>query len=633
MQKVMLIVLVLAGVCWGAVTLVRDPMCTSKWYAYVPASLDSSMYARYEVTAPLIDGLRYPTYATLGGLAYGKVYQGFTIVPGMTEWAETGTWSAVTFTSGGSDVAPFVVRKTSTLNNYVDIAVPEGFNRISLVYLQTSSDSTTITVSWDDDSTTGLTTTSINTNGSTVTETVIATAASPDGVKALRFKKTAANTMYLIAVRCFNTLAVGNPATLHSDSLWRGDDLIDQTTGSWAAGQMRPTKAKFAGYASIICASTSTFDLAISHNISGVGGFTGGQNHFNPPNNAPYSYLSGEFTQGPAVFVDNDSAYSLWDNTNNPKRKVLSGANITFGSRGIALCCALLDNCDTAYTASENVTCGTATGKVGSAVTIKPAAAFETGLLAYRDIDSTNLTLASRIKVWMKSSIALNAGDLQLLIDDTSACASAIETLDLPAFAAGEWQTIDVFTTTPASLGAVISIGLNSTRDFGACTVTMDNIVWGRSDSPEMSWQFCFTPDGCNQSGALYFNTAQEVTAAYYCPMLSLDATTWGAASYKLTDGRTSVAMPAATQTLTGYQRLEIFVPINGYKVILSSLQPNTSVYLLKDTYKIYLKTNPSAMFNGSTAEDGDIYPFAGSVDVKTIEYEASTGRLLDGRF
>ena len=104
------------------------------------------------------------------------------------------------------------------------------------------------------------------------------------------------------------------------------------------------------------------------------------------------------------------------------------------------------------------------------------AAGSNTGRLATKAITSINFTARTEISLRIKSSIALNAGDLQLLLDDTAACVSPQETLNIPALSAGVWTKVNLTLATPANLTAVISVGLNMAVDKGAFVVNIDDI-------------------------------------------------------------------------------------------------------------------------------------------------------------
>lgn len=142
----------------------------------------------------------------------------------------------------------------------------------------------------------------------------------------------------------------------------------------------------------------------------------------------------------------------------------------------------LVENCENAWNETTNVnvtsTADTADFRVGTAsaklVVAVGAAAGE--LLASEAITSTNLTTATALRLWMKSSIDTAAGDLRILLDDTALCASPIENLSVPALKANTWTVVTLPFATPASLTAVISIGVRQQIDLGAFTLNIDEI-------------------------------------------------------------------------------------------------------------------------------------------------------------
>lgn len=100
-------------------------------------------------------------------------------------------------------------------------------------------------------------------------------------------------------------------------------------------------------------------------------------------------------------------------------------------------------------------------------------------LLAYLDISSLDLHAYDSIGFWFKSSVALSLGDLQFLLDNTSACASPLETINFPAISANTWTWVELPFVTPSALTAVISIGIKQAVDKGAMTLYIDQIVAG----------------------------------------------------------------------------------------------------------------------------------------------------------
>lgn len=146
-----------------------------------------------------------------------------------------------------------------------------------------------------------------------------------------------------------------------------------------------------------------------------------------------------------------------------------------------------VDNCDDAVvqwadgsggdvTPSRNTT----SPKDGTAfvrLTVGAGAGVE--LLAYHDIASVDLSAYDSIGFWIRSSVNTDPGDLQFLLDNTSACASPLETLNIPALSANAWTWVNLAFATPANLTAVVSIGITQAVDKGACTIDIDQIVVG----------------------------------------------------------------------------------------------------------------------------------------------------------
>ena len=158
---------------------------------------------------------------------------------------------------------------------------------------------------------------------------------------------------------------------------------------------------------------------------------------------------------------------------------------------------AVVENGEDAWTANANVTVSTDTvnkkrGNASAKMTI--AAAFTTGVAAYEDITSVDLTSYTYLHYWIRSDIATVAGDLQILLDDTSGCVSPLESLDVPALVAATWKEVEVAIATPAGLGAVISVGLKVVVDNGAQVVLLDDIraMDRHSGTQDTHWETTF---------------------------------------------------------------------------------------------------------------------------------------------
>ena len=139
------------------------------------------------------------------------------------------------------------------------------------------------------------------------------------------------------------------------------------------------------------------------------------------------------------------------------------------------------DDCETTWTAKTSVTVAddTTAGnyKEGTmSQKISPAAAFTTGILAYRDQALGDKSGYGVVRLWIKSSIALTAGQLEFVISNSAACATEEENIDIPALAADTWYLFFVAMATPAGIDSIDSLGLKATADFGACDIRIDDI-------------------------------------------------------------------------------------------------------------------------------------------------------------
>lgn len=142
--------------------------------------------------------------------------------------------------------------------------------------------------------------------------------------------------------------------------------------------------------------------------------------------------------------------------------------------------------CDAAWdesvSANVTVTADTDT-KVEGTGSVKMAVGADAGtneILATDNITSTgsnHLYDKYKIGMWLYSSVPLDAGDLQLLIDDTANCASPLETLDIPAIRVNKWIFVQLTLANPTSDLAVISVGIKQVVDKGAFNLYVDKIT------------------------------------------------------------------------------------------------------------------------------------------------------------
>lgn len=189
-----------------------------------------------------------------------------------------------------------------------------------------------------------------------------------------------------------------------------------------------------------------------------------------------------------------------------------------------------LDNCDTNPVAwvdgsggDVTVSRETSDKKDGTAsVKLVVAASAGVEILAYHDITPVDIHAYDSMGFWFKSTVALNAGDLQFLLDNTAACVSPLETINFPAVTANTWTWVPLPFVTPAALTAVASIGIKQAVDKGAMTLYIDQIVVGDWNDQLKAGDFIKVGAGSVHTGSTWYtiasidsDTSMTLTAVY----------------------------------------------------------------------------------------------------------------------
>ena len=105
-----------------------------------------------------------------------------------------------------------------------------------------------------------------------------------------------------------------------------------------------------------------------------------------------------------------------------------------------------------------------------------------TGILAPNDIPATevvalDLTAYTHLVWWAKSGQTWNAGNFDMMLDNSANCASPIESLDFEAMTANQWKSHVAALSTPASLGSIISVGVKAIAGMDAAdTLFIDDV-------------------------------------------------------------------------------------------------------------------------------------------------------------
>ncbi len=209
-----------------AVTIARSLFTQQQYFVF--QKLADGRYVRYTLEVPVgataDSGGAYTDFFPVAKVDVGTVrpgkWQNYTRRSGIG-----GTWSAVP--DNGWDFY------AATENEYLEWDIPDGHNRIHL-FTKNRSTYGTLGISWDDDTTTGLDLTAVDTsetpggvgiNG--VREYVLATTSTATS-RTLKVKVTSAAACYLAGIHSFDTDGTGDPSTVNgSDSLAEGHDFVD----------------------------------------------------------------------------------------------------------------------------------------------------------------------------------------------------------------------------------------------------------------------------------------------------------------------------------------------------------------------------------------------------------------------
>ena len=166
-----------------------------------------------------------------------------------------------------------------------------------------------------------------------------------------------------------------------------------------------------------------------------------------------------------------------------------------------------VSDCNSAWTASANVTASLDEHDYKEnlkSVKLAIVVGFATGVIAYDDITSIDLSSYTHIGLWVKANQNVNSGVLELVLDNTAACASPLETIDLPALSINSWKWCVLELSDPSLLTAIISVGLNANSDPGIVTVRLDRIIAmteGELDG-EYYYKYTYVDSNGKESGA-----------------------------------------------------------------------------------------------------------------------------------
>jgi len=126
-------------------------------------------------------------------------------------------------------------------------------------------------------------------------------------------------------------------------------------------------------------------------------------------------------------------------------------------------------------------------------------------ILATKVID-VDLTECDAVEITIRSSVALDAGDVILVLDDTAKCVSGTEKLSIPATLANTTTTHVIDLANPHLDADIISVGIEMEVDKDAITLYIDRIRGVKSSSKRyevLSGEYWFIKRGGSPKFAL----------------------------------------------------------------------------------------------------------------------------------
>jgi len=141
-----------------------------------------------------------------------------------------------------------------------------------------------------------------------------------------------------------------------------------------------------------------------------------------------------------------------------------------------------LDNCDAKWVGHESIVSeiDTTDKKKGDAAIklIVPAGVATSTILATKDFDAVDMHSDTHIKFWIKTSIAMDSGDLKFVISEVVACAGngSQKEVTITALEANTWTELTLDLETMTDYDAVISIGIKLINDKAEFILRGDDV-------------------------------------------------------------------------------------------------------------------------------------------------------------
>jgi len=265
-------------------------------------------------------------------------------------------------------------------------------------------------------------------------------------------------------------------ATVNTDTKWKGG--ADDANGKW----LHATSGGETG--EVVRVTDDNGSGALTHDAL-TGTPSSGETYliwdeeYRP--DAIYSYINDAILEATDRFYDDAEDISLFADGAQKGFSIPSGISMiqklqyrsVFKSKTI-------DNANSAWLSHGSNTAtldtnlkkeGTASIRIGLHVSISAG-----DRVASKDFTAMDLSDYTHIEWWARSSRTTTAGQLKLLLDDTSEAASPVELLAFPALAEDTWTFCRVELAKADEDTAIVSVAIEDDADIGAGTLWIDGI-------------------------------------------------------------------------------------------------------------------------------------------------------------
>jgi hypothetical protein len=146
----------------------------------------------------------------------------------------------------------------------------------------------------------------------------------------------------------------------------------------------------------------------------------------------------------------------------------------------------IVSDCETAWNEQvvSNVTqtLETTLRKVGAgSAKFNIADGFTTGIIGSKQIPVTDLSAATSVALWIRSTVEVPNGDIQLIFSDQANCANIVKAIDLDEIPDTDtWFKLTNTSLDMSACTAIVSIGLKLPVDLGAQIIYLDDVTVNR---------------------------------------------------------------------------------------------------------------------------------------------------------